>query len=454
MPKATILVVDDEKNILSSLKTALSLEDFSILVAGSGEIALEKLEAEEVDLVLLDVKMPGIDGIETLKRIRAAAPRLPVIMMSGHGTIRTALEAIRLGALDFVEKPLSTERLLVTIGNALDLERLERENIVLRQESEKRDVIVGSSPALRAVLEQVEITGPTQSRVLILGENGTGKELIARAIHRRSGRAARPFVKVNCAAIPSELIESELFGHVKGAYTGAVAARKGKFELADGGTVFLDEIGDMKLEMQSKLLRVLQEGEFERVGGEKTVKVDVRVIAATNQNLEKMVAGELFRQDLYYRLAVIPISVPPLRERAEDIPELVEHFAGLVAAENKRPPVSFDTSALEILETHSWPGNVRELKNTVERLAILSREPVIGAEEVAAVLPTTVIPDIGGPQLAKGTIKEMVSSFEKQVIEQALRRNGWQVSRTARQLGLERSHLYKKMKAHRIKRLG
>jgi DNA-binding NtrC family response regulator len=449
--KATILVVDDEKNILASLKTALSLEGFSVLLAGSGELALSRLAEDAVDLVLLDVKLPGVDGLEVLRRIRERWPLVPVVMMSGHGTIQVALEAIRMGALDFIEKPLASERIVVTINNALHLDNLQRENLELKTEWRERLKIVGSSKALKAALDKVKVTAPTQSRVLILGENGTGKELIALAIHEASPRASCPFIKVNCAAVPSELIESELFGHVKGAFTGAVATRKGKFELADGGTIFLDEIGDMKLEMQSKLLRVLQEGQFERVGDEKTITVDVRVIAATNRNLEGMVAEGRFRQDLYYRLAVIPIVVPPLRERTEDIIALVEHFSGIICRDNNRPPVTFEKGAIELLEAYYWPGNVRELRNIVERLVILSGDNLIGADAVGAALPSAVMTADRQFNFSGKPLKELVSDFEKAVIEQTMKRNEGHVSKSARQLGLERSHLYKKMRAFGIK---
>lgn len=452
MAKPTILVVDDEKNILASLKTALSLEGFQVVLAGTGELALSRIEDEIVDLVLLDVKLPGIDGLEVLKKIKESRSLLPVVMMSGHGTIQVALEAIRVGAIDFVEKPLATERLVVTINNALHLENLERENIELKNEWKDKFKIVGDSPVLREVLEKVNVTAPTKSRVLIQGENGTGKELLALAIHDSSPRASKPFVKVNCAAIPSELIESELFGHVKGAFTGAVSSRKGKFELADGGTIFLDEIGDMKLEMQSKLLRVLQEGQFERVGDERTITVDVRVLSATNRDLDKMVEEGAFRQDLYFRLAVIPVSVPPLRERVEDIPALVQHFTQIICRENNRPNVKFEQEAFELLETYHWPGNVRELRNIVERIVILSKESSIGAAEVRDAIPSSFA--YKGEQIALGGrhLKQIVSDFEKSVIEQTLKRNDGQVSKSARQLGLERSHLYKKMRAYGISR--
>ncbi|HUX07657.1 MAG TPA: sigma-54 dependent transcriptional regulator [Acidobacteriota bacterium] len=451
MPEPTILVVDDEKNILSSLKTALSLENFSVLLAGSGELALKRLEEEVVDLTLLDVKMPGIDGIETLRRIRDKWPQTPVVMMSGHGTIKTALEAIKLGAVDFVEKPLSTERLIVTIHNALKIETLKRENLNLRADLSDQLEIIGSSKALTEVLEKVRITAPAESRVMIRGENGTGKELIARTIHAASPRSTRPFVKVNCAAVPAELIESELFGHVKGAFTGAIAARKGKFELADGGTIFLDEIGDMKLEMQSKLLRVLQEGEFERVGGEKTIAVDVRVISATNRDLERLIADEAFRQDLYYRLAVIPITVPPLRHRLEDIPDLVRHFADRICEKNNRRRVVFSNEALDMLRMHPWPGNVRELQNIIERLVILGRDENINAQDVSSALPVSIQAGEMGLISPGKPLKDMVAEFEMMAIEKALKFNAGQVSNTARQLGLERSHLYKKMRAYGIK---
>lgn len=449
MSAPTILVVDDEKNILTSLKTALNLEGFEVSIAGSGEIALEKVAQEPIDLVLLDVMMPVLDGMETLKRLREAYPTLPVVMMSGHGTIGTALEAIRNGAVDFVEKPLSTDRLILTIRNVLHLHRLERENVELRNVSGAGEEIVGGGPALQQVLRAITLTAPSASRVLILGENGTGKELVARAIHAASPRAAKPFVKVNCAAIPSELLESELFGHVKGAFTGAIAARKGKFELADGGTIFLDEIGDMKLEMQSKLLRVLQEGEFEPVGGERTIRVDVRVLSATNRDLDRMIREEQFRQDLYYRLAVIPIRVPALRERTEDIPALVAHFARTTCIANNRSPVNFSAEAIQRLRSYPWPGNIRELKNIVERLIILTRSDRIEAADVTAVLPAgAAVPS--GVALSGKALKDLVADFEKAAIENAIERAGGNMSSAARDLGLERSHLYKKIRAYGI----
>jgi DNA-binding NtrC family response regulator len=445
----TILVVDDEKNILTSLKTALSLEGFGVSIAGSGEIALEKVELEPVDLVLLDVMMPGMDGMATLKRLREGWPALPVVMMSGHGTIGTALEAIRNGAVDFVEKPLSTERLILTMRNVLQLHRLERENVELRTVSGVGEEIIGGSAALAGVLRAIAMTAPTSSRVLVLGENGTGKELVARAIHAGSPRSSKPFVKVNCAAIPAELLESELFGHVRGAFTGAIAARKGQFELADGGTIFLDEIGDMKLDMQSKLLRVLQEGEFEPVGSERTIRVDVRVLSATNRDLEKMIREDQFRQDLYYRLAVIPIRVPPLRERIDDIPALVEHFARAICAANNRPTMQFSGEAVQRLRTYPWPGNIRELKNIVERLIILSRSERIEAEAVTAVLPAGAVVS-AGVALSGKPLKDLAADFEKAAIEAAIERAGGNMSSAARDLGLERSHLYKKIRAYGI----
>lgn len=450
--KSRILIIDDEKNILTSLNTALSLEGFDVTVAGSGEIGLKKIEKESVDLVLLDVQLPGIDGLDSLKKIRKDKPRLPVVMMSGHGTIQTALEAIRLGAVDFIEKPLSTERLIVTIRNALHIEELVRENIELKSGSPHGLEIIGSSKVIKDVLEKVRVTAPTNSRVLISGENGTGKELIARAIHLQSFRSDKPFIKVNCAAIPAELIESELFGHVKGAFTGAMAARRGKFELADGGTIFLDEIGDMKLEMQSKLLRVLQEGEFEPVGSESTISVDVRVLSATNRNLENMIKEDLFRQDLFYRLAVIPIQLPALRERLEDIPELIKHFSDLVCAEYNRMEVDFDESAETLLKKHNWPGNVREIKNTVERLIILNQTNIITENEVKTVLSidSDVSSATGSLPISGRPLKDLVTQFEKIVIEKSLEDNSFNVSNSAKALGLERSHLYKKMRAFGI----
>lgn len=449
MYEATILIVDDEKNILSSLKTALSIEGFEVVLADSGESALQILTRTTVDLVLLDVKMPGIDGLTVLKMIREKYTALPVIMMSGHGNIKTAMEAVRLGAIDFIEKPLSSERLIVTISNVLKLHKLQRENQELKFGEDQRFLMVGSSPPMQDLVEKIKISAKTNSRVLVLGENGTGKELVARAIHALSERSSRPFVKVNCAAIPADLIESELFGHVKGAFTGAMGARRGKFSLANGGTIFLDEIGDMKLEMQSKLLRVLQEGEFEPVGSEETIEVDVRVISATNRNLEEMIEKEVFRQDLYYRLAVLPLSIAPLRERLEDVEELVNHFSSMICSEYNRPVVQFDEDAVRALKTHTWPGNVRELKNTVERIIILNQKSSISKEDVKKVVsfgqtPVGEIPTAGKP------LRDLVSEYEKTVIEKALERNANNVSNAARELDLERSHLYKKMKAYDI----
>lgn len=450
MNSVRLLIIDDEKNILTSLKTALSLEGFQVLVAGSGEIGLEKLKNEKIDLVLLDVKMPGIDGIETLRLIKKDYPPMPVVMMSGHGNIQTALDAIRNGAIDFVEKPLSTERLIVTIRNTLHIEELVKENIQLRCGDSSELDIIGNGSGMKEVVDNIKTVAPTNTRVMIRGENGTGKELVAKAIHFSSPRAQKPFIKVNCAAIPDELIESELFGHVKGAFTGAMGARKGKFELANGGTIFLDEIGDMKLEMQSKLLRVLQEGEFEPVGGEQTIKVEVRVISATNRDLEQMISDEQFRQDLYYRLAVIPIQVPPLRERLEDIPELVTHFSRIICNENNRSLVSFSSEALSKLKTHQWPGNVRELKNVIERLIILSRSSEIVQKDISLVLPTLPSSPTSDVALYGKPLKDLVADFERKAIEKALERNDSHVSNTARELGLERSHLYKKMKSYGV----
>jgi len=444
----TILIVDDEKNILGSLKTALSLEGFTIVLADSGESALSILARKTIDLVLLDVKLPGMNGMDVLKSIRKSDSTLPVIMMSGHGTIQTALDAVRLGAFDFIEKPLSTDRLMVTISNVLKMNRLQQENDELRT-SDDNYQLVGSSKAMQEIADKIKITANTMSRVLILGENGTGKELVARAIHGLSGRAGKPFIKVNCAAIPDDLIESELFGHVKGAFTGAMAARKGKFSLANGGTIFLDEIGDMKLEMQSKLLRVLQEGEFEPVGGEETISVDVRVISATNRDLDAMIASDEFRQDLYYRLAVIPITIPPLQDRLDDIEELTLHFSSLICAEYSRPEVTFSNEAIAELKKYNWPGNVRELRNMVERIIILNQKSSIEAADVTALISSgssqaETIATFGQP------LRELSSNFEKLVIERALDRNDNNVTNTARELDLERSHLYKKMKAYDI----
>ncbi len=439
-----ILVVDDEESILHSLEGVLRDEGFEVALARSGEEALQAAEREDPDVVLLDVWLPGIDGVETLQRLRERFPDVPVLMMSGHATIETAVRATKLGAYDFIEKPLNLDRVLLDIDNALKARRLADENRYWRERWRRRYEMVGETRAMRELREQIRIVAPTRAAVLITGENGTGKELVARAIHEQSRRRDGPFVEVNCAAIPEDLIESELFGHEKGAFTGATARRRGKFDLADGGTLFLDEIGDMSLKTQAKILRVLQEMRFERVGGTRSREVDVRVIAATNKDLEEEIRAGRFREDLYYRLNVVPIHVPPLRERPEDVPLLFEHFVRLYCAEEKREPVEVDPEVPEILKNYSWPGNVRELKNVAERMVILCRSGRITRADI----PPRIREETGEvPVPAEGlTLREARRAFEQRFILRELERSGWKVSQAAERLGLDRSSLYKKMK--------
>jgi len=447
-----VLIVDDEKNILVTLSRALQVEGFRVEVAGSGAIALEKLRAQPFDAVLMDVQMPGMTGLDTLRALRAAGLSLPVLMMSGHGTIEVAVEAVREGALDFIEKPVATERLLVSLENALRYARLADDKAELEAALSGEGGLIGEGPAMQALKRLIAKAAPSEGRVLITGENGTGKELIARAIHQGSRRREGPFVKLNCAAVPGELIESELFGHERGAFTGAHSARKGRFERADGGTLFLDEVGDMPQAMQVKLLRVLQEGELERVGGAETLRVDVRVIAATNQDLEAMIDDGRFREDLYYRLNVVPLHSPPLRARREDIPALVEGFLGEAAARNHRRGARLSPGGLARLSAYGYPGNVRELRNLVERLVILSEGAEISEAEVAALMPGAR----GGAPAAlyrPGVpLRDLLGEAERAIVEGALAAAGGNMSEAARELGLERSHLYKKCKALGIER--
>ncbi len=449
---ATILIVDDEKNILLTLKRALEVEGYACEVAAGGQVALETLAAKPIDLVLMDVRMPDMDGLEALKRIRDTRP-VPVIMMSGHGTIETAVKATQLGAHDFLEKPIGRDRLLLAVRNALEHVQLAREVAELRAETGRYEM-VGGSPPMQRVYELVRKAAPSEGRVLIVGENGTGKELIARAIHANSRRASAPFVKLNCAAVPQELIESELFGHERGAFTGAITARKGKFELAHGGTLFLDEIGDMPSAMQAKLLRVLQEGEFERVGGAETMNVDVRVIAATNKDLEQEIEAGRFREDLYYRLNVVCIPAPPLREHKEDIADLANAFMVEVCQKNGKKPLTVTPEAMAVLAGYDFPGNVRELKNLVERLAILCEGPSIGAPDVAGILPGSRLTRAGRARTNGRTFREQVDDAEREIILAALATAKENVTEAARELDLERGHFYKKMKSLGIRRQG
>jgi DNA-binding NtrC family response regulator len=444
--RSTILVIDDEPNILTTVRRSLELEGYQVVVASGGAAGLAKLGEHDVDLALLDVMMPGETGLEVLPKLRAAKPELVVVMMSGNATIETAVNATKAGAHDFIEKPLSGDKLLLTVQNALSYARLRGENARLRGRAATDFAMIGRGAAMKAIFEKVAKTAPSTGRVLITGENGTGKELVARAVHEHSKRKDGPFVKLNCAAIPSELIESELFGHEKGAFTGATQQRRGKFELADGGTLFLDEIGDMNPNAQAKVLRVLQESELERVGGGDTIKVDVRVVAATNKDLAAEIKDGKFREDLYYRLAVVPIELPPLRGRREDIPSLVDHFLAQVCADNDRRAKKVASGAMTMIMQHDWPGNVRELKNVVERLAILTGDAeVISEADVGDALPRVKAVKI---EVARGVpFKDLVAAAEREIIVAALEANDNHVSNTARELQLERSHLYKKMRS-------
>ncbi|MBW3552162.1 MAG: sigma-54 dependent transcriptional regulator [Gemmatimonadetes bacterium] len=449
---ARILVVDDEEGIRHVLRQVLEYEGHTVATAQGGGEALTSYEEQRPDLTFLDVKMARMDGLEVLGRIREKDPEALVVMISGHGSIETAVEATRRGAYDFLEKPLDTDRILVTIRNALQARGLASEVARLRDEVESRYEMVGRSFAIRTVLERIEKVGPTDARVLITGENGSGKELVARALHRVSPRSEEPFVEVNCAAIPAELIESELFGHMKGAFTGAHADRIGKFEQADGGTLFLDEIGDMSLSAQAKVLRALQEGLITRVGGDRAIRVDVRVIAATNKDLEKEIAAGRFREDLFFRLNVVPINVPALRERREDIPMLVRHFTERAIDEQRLPPKRLTAEAVDRLTRMEWPGNVRELKNTVERLLILSHGPEVGDREVDRLLGD---PQQGGlpPDLMQaGTFADFKDRAERAFILGKLRENEWNVSETARSIDMPRSNLYKKIEKYGLVR--
>jgi two-component system, NtrC family, nitrogen regulation response regulator NtrX len=450
---ARILVVDDEPGIRHVLAQLLDYEGHEVRSAGGAAEAIELHREFRPDLTFMDVKMARMDGLEALSRIREEDPHALIVMISGHGTIETAVEATRRGAYDFLEKPLDTDRILVVLRNALQQRGLLEENARLRGEVESRHHIVGKSFAIRQVLERVERVAPTDARVLVAGENGTGKELVARAVHRLSPRAKGPFVEVNCAAIPTELIESELFGHVKGSFTGAYEDRAGKFEQAHTGTLFLDEVGDMSLTAQAKALRALQEGVITRVGGAKPIQVDVRVLAATNKNLEEEIREGRFREDLYYRLNVIPLYVPPLRERREDIPMLVQHFAEQATRDAALRPRRFSDEALDLLQRMEWPGNVRELRNTIERLLILASGDVISAADVELLVGGGVR---GGALSAEllicNTFAEFKEAAERAFIIHKLRENDWNVSETARVLDMPRSNLYKKIERYDLVR--
>ncbi|HYT05473.1 MAG TPA: sigma-54 dependent transcriptional regulator [Gemmatimonadales bacterium] len=466
-----VLVVDDEKGIREALKQLLEYEEIEVQACASGSEALRVYPEFRPHLVFLDVKMQGIDGLETLRRLRELDPHAQVVMISGHGTIQTAVEATQLGAYDFLEKPLDTDRVLLTLRNALEHVDLASENVRLKADVHARYEIVGSSKAIKQVIERIEKVAPTAARVLVTGENGTGKELVARAIHALSPRAREPFVEVNCAAIPTELIESELFGHVKGSFTGAFADRAGKFELADGGTLFLDEIGDMSPSAQAKVLRALEEGVISRIGSGRALAVDVRVVAATNKDLKAEIAAGRFREDLLYRLNVVPIEVPPLRARRGDVPQLVEYFAAQLTQRGGLPAKPFDGEAVKRLAAHDWPGNIRELRNAVERLLILAQGGAVTVEDVERIAGLGAVDGgrgggggaggaggagpadlAGAPWMRAGTFEEFKQTAERIYILAKLKEHDWNVSETARTLDMPRSNLYKKIERYGLAR--
>ncbi|HEX2694043.1 MAG TPA: sigma-54 dependent transcriptional regulator [Gemmatimonadaceae bacterium] len=448
-----ILVIDDEQGIRAALGQLLEYEGYDVRTVANAAEGIEEYKKFRPHLVFLDVKMAGMDGMEALKKIRELDPGATVVMISGHATIRTAVEATQLGAYEILEKPLDTDRILVMLRNALSHLDLQEENARLKESIDAPFEIVGKTPVMRALMDKIEKVASTPARVLITGENGTGKELVARALHRMSPRANKPFVEVNCAAIPGELIESELFGHIRGSFTGAVADRAGKFEQAHKGTLFLDEIGDMSLAAQAKVLRVLQDNVITRIGGAKPISVDVRVIAATNKTLENEIAAGKFREDLYYRLNVVPIHVPPLRERREDIPTLAQYFAATLSAREGIPPRTFTPDALERLSALDWPGNVRELRNTVERLLILAPDNQISARDIDRLSGQRVLDDAGLATLTQcRTFEEFKEAAERAFLLNKLREFDWNVSETARAVEMPRSNLYKKIERYSLSR--
>jgi len=446
----TVLVVDDEPGVRSALSGVLRDEGYQVDTVDSGESCLERLSRQPYDVVVLDVWLPGMDGLATLTRMRERQVDSQVVIISGHGSVESAVRAIKMGAFDFVEKPLSLEKTVLVVRNALRQRHLEAENLALRARVDAQHTMVGESYAMVKLREQVTIAAPTNGRVLIFGENGTGKELVARNIHALSRRRTGPFVEVNCAAIPEELIESELFGHVRGAFTGAVADRRGKFELAHGGTIFLDEIGDMSLKTQAKVLRVLQEQVMEPVGGSNRIRVDVRVLAATNKDLTAEIRAGNFRDDLYFRLNVVPMFVPSLRERQDDVPLLADHFMAMLAREYGRRVKTFDAQAVVALKQYSWPGNVRELRNLVERLIIMVPGDVITARDLSFLDSSVVSPAYPEKIAPLTTLHNARDQFERDYILRALAANDGNMSRTAEALGVERSNLYKKMRGFGI----
>jgi len=444
MTEFTVLITDDEEGIRESLTGIFEDEGYTVLTASSGEEALKVLKEQVPDLILLDVWLPGIDGIQTLKEIKEMKPELPIVMISGHANIELAVKATRMGAYDFLEKPLSLERVLLVAKRALEKRTLEMENKALKEGLTKRWRLIGNSQKMKHLMEQADMAARSNSRVLILGESGSGKELIAHLLHENSSRADKPFIEMNCAAIPQELIESELFGHEKGSFTGAFERKKGKFELADEGTLFLDEIGDMSLPTQSKVLRVIETQEFQRVGGSKNIKVDVRIVSATNKDLLEEVKKGNFREDLLYRLNVIPIMVPPLRERKDDIPSLVEHFLEYFALEYGQKPKKITADGLKAIGAYDWPGNIRELRNVIERLVIMIPSSTITAKDI--IISEAARSDY----FSFNTMKEARDSFEKDFITKKLEENNWNISKTAEVLDIERSNLHRKIKAYDI----
>ncbi|HBO84819.1 MAG: Fis family transcriptional regulator [Deltaproteobacteria bacterium GWC2_42_11] len=446
-----IMVVDDEDSIRRSLSGILKDDGFEVILAKDGAEALKKIAVNKPDLILLDIWMPGMDGTEVLREIKDRYPSVAVIMISGHGNIETAVKTTKMGAYDFIEKPLSLDKVVLTINHALEHKRLEEENNALRSDIKKHYNIIGKSKAIEAIRSQIERVASSNSWVLISGENGTGKELVARNIHLLSSRKDKPFVEVNCAAIPEELIESELFGHERGAFTGAVSQKTGKFELADGGSIFLDEIGDMSLRTQAKVLRVLQEQKFERVGGTQTIEVDVRVIAATNKNLLEEIQKGSFREDLYYRLNVIPFHIPPLRERREDINMFTEYYLQEFERETTKGKKEVTKDAVALIERYNWPGNVRELKNLIERLVIMTPSDIITPADLPSYITTDAVEEIQQiTSQAKDTLKEARKDFEREFILKKLEEFGGNIAKTADAIGIERSHLYRKIKDYGI----
>lgn len=451
MHNQTILIVDDEPSVRSTLKAVLEDEGFNAFAVSSGEEAIEQIPKISPDVVLLDVLMPGgIDGLETLRRIRASNFDTIVIMVSAHGTIDMAVQAMELGAIDFIEKPLSVERMLIRLDQAVEKKKLQTENIMLKKEIDERYQIIGESPAMRDLSAKIMYVAPTNSRILILGENGTGKELVARAIHKNSKRSDKPFVQVNCAAIPDELIESELFGHEKGSFTGAISRSQGKFEQANDATLFLDEIGDMSLRTQAKVLKVIEEQEFTRIGGKEPIRVNTRIIAATNKNLKKEVEQGNFREDLFYRLNVIPIYVPPLRERIEDIPLLVTYFLIKFSVENGVKEKRMSQSSMKALQSHQWQGNVRELKNLIERLVIMIPSDTIEVSD----LPSNLFEHTKSLTSSQLELKKARNEFERDFIIQMLESSDWNITEAAQKLGIERTNLHRKIKQYKISKDG